>query len=290
MREKAVLFGKTKSLVGIITEPTPVFIDNGFPAIVFVNSGLLHRVGPHRLYVKAARKLAGTGFLVFRFDFSGIGDSRASEAESFSDKRAIGETREALDYLNATQGIERFILIGICSGAILSYKTAFCDPRVVGIVPINAPVYFDGTEQLRSSVVYGTVARHYWKSALFSLNSWRRAIKGRSRYKQIWQSTSSQIKRLFVHKKEMSSGTRDLVADLHVLSARGISPLFIYSGGDRGLGYLQTRLGDEIHELKKYGKLRIEVIQDTDHTFTPLCKQQHLIETLLDWAQGLVRS
>jgi len=72
MRDKAVLFGKTKSLVGIITEPTPVFSGNDFPAFVFLNSGFLHRVGPHRLYVKAARKLAEEGFFVLRFDFSGI--------------------------------------------------------------------------------------------------------------------------------------------------------------------------------------------------------------------------
>jgi len=158
----------------------------------------------------------------------------------------------------------------------------------VGVVPINAPVYFDDNEEMRSSVVYDRVARHYWRSALFSLKSWRRAMKGKSRYQQIIRSTTSQIKRLFVRKRDMSSRANNLVADLQVLSARGISPLFIYSGGDRGLDYLQSRLGDEIHELKKYGKLRIEVIQDTDHTFTPLCKQQHLIEILLDWAPGLI--
>jgi len=77
MREEAVLFGKTRSLVGIITDPHTVVNAHNHPAIVLLNAGVLHRVGPNRLYVKIARKLASAGFVVLRFDLSGIGDSKA---------------------------------------------------------------------------------------------------------------------------------------------------------------------------------------------------------------------
>jgi alpha/beta superfamily hydrolase len=69
-----VLFGRTRSLVGIITDPPEAERDPQRPAIVCLNAGIIHRVGPHRLYVKMARTLAAMGFVVLRFDFSGIGD------------------------------------------------------------------------------------------------------------------------------------------------------------------------------------------------------------------------
>ena len=54
------------------------------------------------------------------------------------EKSAVSETREVMDYLSATRSHQRFVLMGICSGAKASFKTACCDPRVIGAVLINA--------------------------------------------------------------------------------------------------------------------------------------------------------
>ncbi|MGH9337465.1 MAG: alpha/beta fold hydrolase, partial [Vicinamibacteria bacterium] len=65
MSEKTLLFGKTKSLAGVVTDPvggrnlrTPPL---GF---VILNAGIVHHVGPNRIHVKLARRLAEAGFIV----------------------------------------------------------------------------------------------------------------------------------------------------------------------------------------------------------------------------------
>ena len=72
MTERIVRFGPEDGLLGILTEP--VSPPRG-PAILFLNAGVLHHVGPFGWYVSLARRLAELGFLSLRFDLSGIGDS-----------------------------------------------------------------------------------------------------------------------------------------------------------------------------------------------------------------------
>src|SRR5690606_23743533 len=86
MRESAVLFGPTRSLVGVVTEPAAGSARPDAPAVLILNSGLVHRVGPKRLHVRLARRLAGLGFTCMRIDLSGIGDSRtASSIDAISE-------------------------------------------------------------------------------------------------------------------------------------------------------------------------------------------------------------
>ena len=73
--EEAVIFGENHSLDGIITNPAAAGPIDSSPGVILLNSGLVHRVGPNRVYVKLARRLAGLGLTVLRFDYSGVGDS-----------------------------------------------------------------------------------------------------------------------------------------------------------------------------------------------------------------------
>ena len=72
--EQAVLFGSWTSLVGIVTKAVSPASANR-PAIVILNTGIIHRVGHHRMFVTMSRALGAVGYTVLRFDFSGIGDS-----------------------------------------------------------------------------------------------------------------------------------------------------------------------------------------------------------------------
>ena len=55
MKESVVTFGNAGTRVGVLTEPKT--LNNG-PAVVFLNSGIVHHVGPNRIYVETARRLA----------------------------------------------------------------------------------------------------------------------------------------------------------------------------------------------------------------------------------------
>src|SRR5688572_9512999 len=85
IRDEALRLGPDGQLVGILSHPaggrarTP-----HAPAVIVLNAGVLHRVGPHRLHVSLTRRLAVQGFASVRLDLGGIGDSVAtSDAATF---------------------------------------------------------------------------------------------------------------------------------------------------------------------------------------------------------------
>lgn len=274
MREEAVHFGKRRSLVGIITDPPKTERANNRPAIVILNSGIIHRVGLYRLHVKMARDLAAMGFVVLRFDFSGIGDSEVRHDNLPFGKSAISETQEAMNYLSATRGVERFVLAGICSGAVISFRTACYDPRVVGVVLINAGGYLHGTNnELNTYIGNLTLARHYWRIALFSsfsVKNWWKSITGKVDYSGLIRAMVFQLRNLFRGKRNVFPRLNNGVKDLRLLTERGVRLLLIHSEGDVGLDYLHVVLGDGLRELISCEKLQLEIIQGANHIFTLL--------------------
>jgi hypothetical protein len=100
-------------LFGVLTCPRESPRDTGF---IFINSGLLHRVGPFRLYVDIARRLAQSGFASIRLDLSGKGDSDALPGVSLAESN-IANISAAYGKLQQETGATRFALGGLCSGA-----------------------------------------------------------------------------------------------------------------------------------------------------------------------------
>ena len=271
MKEEALLFGKTRSLVGIITDPQAAKRSQNLPGVIFLNAGIIHRVGFNRIYVKMARDLAAMGFVGFRFDFSGIGDSSVRGDNLSVEKRWVSETQEAMNCLSAARGIARFVLIGSCSGAYASLKTAYCDPRVMGTVLIN----LQGEKAL---------ARYYWRLTLSNPKIWLRTISGKARYRGFMRMVNNQLRSLFSRKREDASTADTIASDLRLLAKRGINVLLVHCEWDQGLDYFRAALGDDIHELSASGKLCIETIPGMSHEFHLLWGQEHLLQTVHTWA------
>src|SRR5262245_18911200 len=92
LRDEVVRFGSVEELVGILSHPAAP----AQTAVLLLNAGVLHRIGPHRLHVTLARRLAELGFPALRLDLGGIGDSVAStEAPTFRES-AVADTRLAI--------------------------------------------------------------------------------------------------------------------------------------------------------------------------------------------------
>ena len=115
MKEHAVSFGENNHLLGVLSEPRVKGTD--LPAVIILNSGLLHKVGPFRLNTELSRTIAENGFNVLRFDLSGIGDSKMSLKEGNRWEKAIRDTRHAMNYIFEICGSKEFVLIGLCSGS-----------------------------------------------------------------------------------------------------------------------------------------------------------------------------
>ena len=133
--ETVHLLGEHAALIGILTRPdTPAAA--GSVAVILLNSGLQHRVGPFRLYVELARKLADHGFPVLRIDQSGKGDSERRKGLSFPES-IEADFRDAAGFLAETVQAERIIVIGLCSGADDALYIASRSAQAAGVVLLD---------------------------------------------------------------------------------------------------------------------------------------------------------
>jgi alpha-beta hydrolase superfamily lysophospholipase len=134
--ERPVLFGRERALFGILTPADPARARPGRPSILITNAGCVNRVGPHRMYVKMARRWAQLGFEVLRVDLSGIGDSPVAPGERENltyPPSAVADLREATQAL----GGERVIVMGLCSGGDYAFQLGALDPSVTGAWLLN---------------------------------------------------------------------------------------------------------------------------------------------------------
>ena len=134
-RETPAVFAGGR-LLGILSEPEPRHADR--PCVVLLNAGLLPRPGPGRLSVQLSRALCAAGFPVFRFDLSGLGDSEPRPAPLPAAESIVADVRAALDHLGSgAPAHRRFVLAGLCSGAVGAHYAAVADPRVVGVAAFD---------------------------------------------------------------------------------------------------------------------------------------------------------
>jgi len=278
MREEAVLFGETKSLVGILTDPPMSNGNRAKPAVILLNPGIVHRVAPGRIYVRMARALAAMGFVVLRFDFSGIGDSAVRYDNLPFDKSAVKETQDAMRFLEAARGVSRFILLGGCSGARISLQTACCDPRVVCAFLINLQM----TEDVDQNSITRSAAFYYWNFALFNLKSWCKLITGKADYRNILRALGFQARTQFASGGKMSAESIQLAANLRMLAERGASVTFLYAESDPRLNDLREAVGRELKQLRALGNVRVQIIPRSDHTFSSLHDQEKLLKEICE--------
>lgn len=277
MNERAVLVGDSGSLFGVLTEPSsrPAARPCG---VLLLNAGVMHRVGPNRVYVKLARRLAEAGFMVLRFDFSGIGDSPARANDLPFQEYAVAETQEALRYLAESKGLDRFVLIGICSGADIALRTAAVAPDVAGVVLINGACLPLGSEDVYRRAVF--------HSLLTDPRIWWRFFTGKSDYAAIVRYLKAQLANI-PSRMRRSRPEAHIPADWCSLTHRGVNILMVYSEGDSTLRVFKKVHEPRIRDLGPKERLRVEIVRDADHTFTLLSNQEHLISLIDDWARIL---
>ncbi|HKQ88380.1 MAG TPA: alpha/beta fold hydrolase [Candidatus Acidoferrales bacterium] len=290
MREEAVLFGEKKSLVGILTDPNAGRSDVGDVALILLNAGILHRVGPGRIYVNIARELAARGFTTFRFDFSGIGDSRPRPDNLPFDKSSIDETQSAMDILETKRGIRSFILMGGCSGARVSFNTSCVDSRVSGSILINCPVTADDDVDLKPEANKRKNAHYYLNFAIRNSQSWRNFFTGEVNYRKIFGALAFSLRRRFGPEEAVTSSEWLVFRqNLNAVIKRGVRPVFVCSEGDSGLQELREAGGHEFIDLCSRGETELVVIPRSDHTFSSLFDQERLIKILREKTVEIAR-
>jgi pimeloyl-ACP methyl ester carboxylesterase len=272
--EQAVLLGESRSLVGIVTRPRAPYRSDA-PAIVILNTGIVHRVGHHRMYVSLSRVLAKAGRTVVRFDFSGIGDSKARNNRLPALSASLAEIREVLDSVQHSHQVSQAILIGLCSGADHAALYAHTDPRVVGLVlldptmPPTARYYF-----------------HYLKQRLRNLQNWVSIVSGRSGLLRLMSAhllssvrPQSDLKDLNLLNLQFSS---HLAKCYQAAAARGIKMLSVFTSVSTRHTY-EKQMFDAFPEASAHRALRLEFFPDSDHLFSAERERTRLYRVIMDW-------
>jgi hypothetical protein len=286
MRERTLLFGRSASLVGIVSEPAIPGAAGKLPAVILLNAGVVHRMGPNRLHVKIARRLAATGHVVLRFDFSGVGDSLERRDSLPLEKSAVLEIQEAMDCLAELRHARRFVLMAICSGAAFSVQAALVDRRVTGLVLINAAGHRWGTDAELSR----TMLRHYRRMTSFGSSRTRRLRKLLTLDFDRGPLLTTLGRRL---RSALSGGeTTPPAAPGHVEAIRslvdgGVRILMIYAEGDEGLDYYHLYLQEGLRPLEEADRLAVRVLSGANHTFTLLAHQRALLDVAGDWVRSV---
>lgn len=282
MREHAILFGRDRSLVGVLTENRVDGLsgERDPVCVLLLSSGLDHHVGPNRIYVKLARRVADIGFPVFRFSFSGIGDSGPRRDKLPASESVIDETQQAMDFLAQQKGIDRFIAIGLCNGAAAAFQIAALDRRIRGAVLINPPVPEISREELNRH-------SYYWNHALFNPNSWKRLLLGRSFYREILRSVGSKLKNRILPSHIHSGPNAGIVSELsnsfRFMQEHKTQVIVIDSDEVTGDHYFREFMRKEYASLKDSGLLSTRVLDGADHVVTPLASQECLLKLISEW-------
>jgi|GEM_PF-154105 len=260
------------------------------PTVIFLNAGVIHRVGPHRLHVTLARELAAGGSTAIRVDLSGIGDSRPLSGDLSFRQRSVSDARATMDEATAAGAAPRFVLFGLCSGADNAVATALADDRVVGVVLVDPFTYPTLPSVARKVAVMvrrlgGPRRVVLWGAGIVARRARGQMEAIKRRVKQGGRPAEAE--------EEPAQNGREVPpkdvfgAQLGALERRGVKILALYSGthGDR------YNHPDQVFEMFPHlrGKIERQYYPDVNHTFTELAAQRRLRATVTDWVNRQFR-
>lgn len=274
MREQVCNFGPNQSLFGILTTPDADVKVEGAPTALILNAGIVHRIGPFRIHVDIARELAKLGFATLRIDLSGLGDSAPRTGKLGIEDRAELDVSDAMDFLTEQEGVNEFVLLGLCSGAYNAHQVAVKDDRIVGTV------FMDG-------IVFRTLGyffRHH-VARFLRPRFWRNAIKRRLlvRENEDQDEAGSSLAESEFFGGDLSQDK--VIDDLNNLMNRGVQMLFLYTDGyDDICSRSQFK---EMYGLQPdNGQLQVEYYPKSEHTFRLTDNRKTACDRVANWFAG----
>ena len=259
-REHAVRFGRAGHLIGICGQP---FSDARATGVIVLNAGLVHRVGPFRLHVEMTRRLNAAGFATLRFDLSTVGDSGASSESSSREQQVRGDVADAMALLRELAGCNRFVLVGLCSGAQNSHLVASTNEAVAGAVFLDGYAY-------RTT---GFKLRHYLPRLLNPL----RVARHLARRLQTTPATGSGFQVEFPPQARVRQ-------ELAGMLGRGLKLCFIYSGGASWYFNHRRQFGECYgRALASHPGISVSFMKEVDHTYILVDDRRRLLDTIETW-------
>ncbi len=294
LRETPVSFGPGGKLFGILSKPLCLEGERLRTGVVFVSVGSNVHVGPNRMYVTQARALASLGFVTLRMDIGGVGESPPGPGQRENHlygMHSVADVKVAIQFLRDQHGIERIILVGVCSGAYLSFHAAVADQDTAGIVLIN-PQTFTWREgdslQLRTRRSIRAIG--FYRRHIFDASTWQRLMTGHISAWLIISGVIATLRKRFglrfsdLFQRDVASGVPrpqpDVENAFRRLLQRGVNTFLVYSAADGGLNEMEAHLGRDASALRNYANFNLQIVDGADHTFTPLWAQRRLLDLI----------
>jgi hypothetical protein len=277
-------------------------------AIILLSPGIKSRVAPHRLYVKMAEKFSAMGFYVLRIDPEGLGDSEGEIEYNFVADvycslelgRLINDTISAMNWMENEYNLKRFILSGLCGGAITGLLTAAFDSRVdsllgLGLTSILASDNIDTSHYITRGELYDL--RDGYLKKIFRPSSWLRFLTLKSDYKLLFKALILPAKSILnkYHKTEnncVNLNPRQEKSNLNphfpAAFARMASKnkmLLIFSERDRLYWEFKEKYMDIYgQELNDYMvNMEIKIVKDANHIFSFKEWQEKMLQISCNW-------
>jgi len=272
--------------------------------VLLLSPGIKGRVGPHRLYLKIAARLVPLGFHVLRFDFHGLGDSEGDLPEraladvynTVHSGRFVGDTIAAMDWMERTAGVRRFVGSGLCGGAITALLAAEADARIECLLALGLPSVLEGGPENWARVLTHQEAiglRGSYFQKLTDPASVRRFLTGKSSYKVIWRVVRAWIgdrravrsDRPATHRATVDH-TNPRFANAFLMMLRSRRPmLLIFAGADR----LRAQFAEHF-EAHNEALLRdlppiyeVHIVTDANHVFGEPASVDDLLDASEAW-------
>ena len=286
VQERVLAYDDAGRLFGILTQRIEPIGRRARTALLFLNVGSNHHVGPHRMYVTLSRELAALGFSAFRFDVAGLGDSRThpgSKENTLYSRGSILDVQQAMTFLTRSIEAERFILFGICSGAYLAFHATVADSRVSGQILVN-PQTFEWREgdSLELKIKKESYkATRFYRQAILKKETWvrlyRREINLLGIADELYDRSRHQLAARVSRALSTSpDGVGEVARSFAAISERGTHSLLVYSGNDGGIDVIESHLGAGGGRMRRRKNFRFQIIDGADHTITPLPSQAEL--------------
>lgn len=272
--ERTLRFGAQQGLLGLLNHR-----DGDAPvACILLNVGVTHRVGPRRLNVKLARALGSRGVTSLRFDLAGLGDSEAPAPGAAHTDQFAADLQAAMDGVEQAIGVNRFVLLGICSGAVNAYRVAQRDPRVVGLM------------------MYDGYAHPTWRTRV--VHDWRRAntLSVGGIVQRAWRRVARKLGAgerapvsIFYASRDTAAPDRLAFANaMDALVQRGTQVYLAYSGSALSQYNHASQFKSAYAGHSCIDAVTCDYLPHIDHIATAQAAQRDWIERVVSWSVGVV--
>jgi pimeloyl-ACP methyl ester carboxylesterase len=277
MIERTIHFGPSGTLIGTVTLPGDTAPASGKRGVLLTNAGIIPRIGPHRLNVLLARRAAEAGLHAFRFDMAGLGDSERREDGGTLLQQRVADIRIAMDQMQRSHGLQRFAMVGFCSGADLAHLTALEDARLDTIVMFDPYIYRTPRALLNHFLRQAQVRG--WPHALgIAFRSLFNARDGRA--------DAASLNSGIIQGRSIFPSRDEFAQRLRTLRSRGVRILMVFSGGNQTLYNYAGQFEDGFRRYGLADQIENAYLPQCDHMITTATAQSSFMDLVLPWLRA----